>query len=927
VATRKAAPGAREQLAEYRKKRDFSKTAEPSGGSERSAPARGELQFVIQKHAASHLHYDLRLEMDGVMKSWAVPKGPSVDPSVKRLAMQVEDHPIEYNTFEGTIPKGEYGGGTVMLWDQGTYTADGTPPGQVEDELRARYEKGDLKITFFGERMQGSWALVRMKYSRDASSSAKPQWLFIKHRDEFASDSDIVAEHETSVTTGRTMEEIASGKSKVWHSNRGSAAPKASPVKNPKRDAAVAALASALEPMYASIGTDMPGDGWTFEPKYDGIRVIAFVTDADVSLVTRNGKDKSAQFPEVVEALQKIAAKKKKSFVVDGEIVALVDGEPGRFQELQSRMHVQESHLIERHRTSTPSALMLFDILMAGEDVLIREPWSVRRARLVKELGKHASREIRITDSVEGNGEKMLKHARKEGWEGVIAKRTDSAYYPGQRSKSWLKLKIEFRQEFVVGGYTEPRNSRQHIGALLLGYFDGDRLIYVGHTGGGFTGEGLADMYRKLHPLEQDASPFEEIPKTNERAHWVRPKVVVEVKFSEWTGDGKLRQPIYLGTRDDKKATDVGREGTSMQKKKGARKAADEAPAAKAPARKSKSTARRRIYAQRTLVEESPAPTSRAKKFSPERILEQLNESEERGGGARIEIASRVGVDVTNLSKIFFPKKKLTKGDLMRYYVQVAPYVLPVMEDRPLVLKRFPNGVDAPAFFQQNAGEPPPGVRTETIHTQGGSTNLRIVGGDLATLLYTVQLGAISVDPWHARVQSLDFADYSIIDLDPGPRAPFSRVVEVARWVKETMDSLGLHGAIKTSGSSGLHIYLPLPPNTPNEAATLVAQIVATRVSEEHPRAATIERAVKARSATSVYVDYLQNIIGKTVAGAYSARANPDAMVSTPLEWDELEGDLDPHDFTIETAPARFEKVGDLWSSKLKKKNSLRALV
>lgn len=308
-------------------------------------------------------------------------------------------------------------------------------------------------------------------------------------------------------------------------------------------------------------------------------------------------------------------------------------------------------------------------------------------------------------------------------------------------------------------------------------------------------------------------------------------------------------------------------------------------------------------------------------------IIAQLDEIEERLDGGRLEIARSISVDVTNLTKVFFPENKLTKGDLMRYYATVAPLILPVMIDRPLVLKRFPNGVSGPSFFQQNAGEPPDVVRTETIHTQGGSTNLRIVGGDLATLLYTVQLGSISVDPWHSRVQSLDNADYTIIDLDPGPRAPFKRVVEVARWAKEVMDSLGLHGALKTSGSSGLHIYMPLPPKTPDETATLVAQIVATRVVESHPKVATIERSVKARGAATVYVDYLQNFIGKTVAGAYSARANPDALVSTPLDWDELTDDVDPREFTIETAPRRFAEVGDIWAAQLKKKNSLRALV
>jgi bifunctional non-homologous end joining protein LigD len=921
---------ARSQLAEYRRKRDFTRTAEPSG--DHTAPEAGRLRFVIQKHAASHLHFDLRLELDGVMKSWAVPKGPSTDPSVKRLAMQVEDHPIDYNTFEGTIPQGEYGGGTVMLWDNGTYTADGVDPDQAEDEIRERYAKGDLKITFFGERMQGSWALVRMKYNRDGSSpSAKPQWLFIKHRDEYASTDDIVADNITSVESGRTMDEIATGKSKVWHSNRTEkrATPprkKASPTKkkSASRSAAITEIARTLEPMYASVGQTIPDGGWTFEPKYDGVRVLAFATPGDVRLITRNGKDKAAQFPEIVDALSQLCTKKKKAYVLDGEIVALIDGEPGRFQELQSRMHVKETTIIARHRSSSPAALILFDIIAADDDVLIKEPWTKRRARLLREIGKSATNQIRVTESIEGSGEKMLALARRQGWEGIIAKKMDSLYEPGHRSRHWLKLKIEFRQEFVVGGFTEPRNSRQHIGALLLGYYDGDRFIYVGHTGGGFTGAGLAEMHRKLAPFEIPKSPFVETPKTNERAHWVKPKVVVEVKFSEWTGDGKLRQPIYLGTRDDKKASEVGRESSSMQKK-GKPVKETEKPARAAA---SKSKARRRIYAKRTV--EGEASSSRAgKSVKTDRIVDQLNQIQDEGGSGRLEISRDVSIDVSNLGKVFFPKKKLTKGDLLRYYATVAPYVLPVMADRPLVLKRFPNGVSdtAKAFFQQNAGDVPDSVRTETIHTQGGSTNVRIVGGDLATLLYTIQLGAISVDPWHSRIQSLDHADYTIIDLDPGPRAPFARVVEVARWAKEVMDSLGLHGALKTSGSSGLHIYIPLPPDTPNEAATLVAQIVATRVSEEHPKVATIERFVKARGAAQVYVDYLQNFIGKTVAGAYSVRANQDAMVSAPLEWDELTDDLDPREFTLETAPQRFAEVGDIWARQLKKKNSLRALV
>ena len=890
----------RAQLAEYRRKRDFGRTQEPSGKTTSSPTRSGRLRFVVQKHAASHLHFDLRLEVDGVMKSWAVPKGLSLDPSVKRLAMQVEDHPMDYNAFEGTIPKDEYGGGTVMLWDQGTYSADtAASHDEEEDAIREGLRRGDLKITFHGERLHGSFALVRMKFARNSSSSSKPQWLLIKHRDEFATDKDVVAENMTSVESDRTMDEIASGKSKVWESNR--------------------------EPMYASIGTEIPGEGWTFEPKYDGIRVLAYATPVDVKLITRNGKDKAAQFPEIVAALKKLASQTKRSLVLDGEIVALIDGEPARFQELQSRMHVKESQIIQRLSAATPAALILFDILVDSDDVLIGESWTKRRARLLKRVGKRTSTHLRVTESIEGDGRKMLEKARRQGWEGIIAKRMDSRYESGKRTRSWFKLKIEFREEFVVGGYTEPRNTREHIGALLLGYFDGGRFIYVGHTGGGFTRQALNDMYKRLKPLERKTSPFEETPKTNEKAHWVKPEVVVEVKFSEWTADRRLRQPIFVGLRDDKDAKDVEIEAPSVQRKPirggtvAKRQARPNVPARAKGAAKSSTSKAGRSRSGSVKTHEKVDKTG---------IMRQLSAVEEGGRDGTLDFGHGKTLKVSNLDKIFFPKKKYTKGDVMQYYARIADFILPTIQDRPVVLKRFPNGINGESFYQQKASEnTPPDIRVEVIKTEGGERQPRIIGGDLLTLLYTIQLGAISVDPWHSRVQALEYADYTIIDLDPGPRASFARVVQVARWAKEVIDGFGLHAAIKTSGSTGLHIYLPLPPKTLNEAATIVAQMIATKVAEAHPKEATIERFVKARGAATVYIDYLQNIQGKTVAGAYCIRAKPEATVSTPLKWTELTDDLDPRDFHLGNAAERFEQVGDIWNKAMRKINSLRALV
>jgi bifunctional non-homologous end joining protein LigD len=920
---------ARAQLTEYRRKRDFGRTQEPSG-EVTSAPARpGRLRFVIQKHAARQLHFDLRLELDGVMKSWAVPKGPSLDPSVKRLAMQVEDHPIDYNTFEGTIPQGEYGGGTVMLWDRGTYSADtATSPDKEDDTIREGLRRGDLKITFYGERLHGSYALIRMKFARDGSSSSKPQWLLIKHRDEFASSGDVVAANMTSVDTNRTMEEITSGKSKVWNSNRERKKAGVT-LSQPKKVGTASSHPKlsfkSLEPMYASIGTEIPGKGWTFEPKYDGIRVLAFATPTEVKLITRNGKDKAEQFPEIVSALKKLASRTKRAMVLDGEIVALVDGEPARFQELQSRINVKQSQLIARYSAATPAALILFDILMDGDDVLIGEPWTERRARLLTRAGKRTSTYLRVTESVEGDGKKMLEKARRQGWEGIMAKRMDSRYEPGKRTKSWLKLKIEFREEFVVGGYTEPRNSREKIGALLLGYFDGDRFIYVGATGGGFTRQSLNDMYKRLKPLERKTSSFEETPKTSEKAHWVKPEVVVEVKFSEWTADRRLRQPIFVGVRDDKAAKDVEIEPPSVQ-----RKTIRGDVIAKRQARLNV-PARAKVATQTLAPKDRP---SRAKSVKPlervdkKAIMGQLSAIEDAGGDGTLDFGGGKTLKISNLDKVFFPKEKYTKGDVMRYYTRIEDFILPTIRDRPLVLKRFPNGIDGESFYQQNASETtPPEVRVEVIEAAGGEKQRRFVGGNLLTLLYTIQLGAISVDPWHSRVGSLEYADYTIIDLDPGPRANFARVVQIARWAKEVIDGFGLHAAIKTSGATGLHIYLPLPPKTPNEAATLVAQMIATKVADAHPKEATIERSVKARGAATVYVDYLQNIQGKTVAGPYCVRAKPGATVSTPLKWTELRDDLDPHDFHLGNAAERFEKIGDIWNEAMRKKNSLRALI
>ncbi len=682
-----------------------------------------------------------------------------------------------------------------------------------------------------------------------------------------------------------------------------------------------------LEPMYASVGHGVPdGDDWTFEPKYDGVRVLGFATADAARLMTRNDNDKAAQFPEVVDALRTLSAALGRPFVLDGEIVAVVHGQPARFQQLQGRMHTADASTIAALRARAPAALIAFDLLLDGDDVLLDEPWSARRARLERLLAKNRAPQLILAESEVADATVMMKRARAGRWEGVMAKRTDAAYEPGVRVRHWQKLKIEHRQEFVVGGFTEPRRGRQHFGALLIGYFDdAGRLKSAGHVGGGFSRDALADMARRLAPLERDSSPFADPIETNEPAHWVEPEVVVEVKFNQWTEDGRLRQPIFVGVRDDKEARAVGREAESVQGATAAASRRTEQAAAKKSVPGGKATAAKQVAATKKVAALKKPAAPRKSRVSP--VVGELRRIEESGGSGTARFGRGLTLDVSNLDKVYFPAAGYTKGDVMRYYATVRNYVLPVIADRPLVLRRFPNGIDGKAFYQHRATRVPDGVRTEPVALGDDAEAVPfLIGGDLATLLYTVQLGAISVDPWHGRIDDVHAADYAILDLDPGPRASFARVVEVARAVRTVLDDLGLRAALKTSGATGLHIHVPLARGTSAETALILGQLVATRVAVAQPKIATIERKVAARARDAVYVDYLQNIPGKTVAGAYSVRARAGATVSTPLAWDELTDSLDPAVFTIETVPERLEQVGDLWRAVMRKRNSKRVL-
>ena len=619
-----------------------------------------------------------------------------------------------------------------------------------------------------------------------------------------------------------------------------------------------------------------------YEPKYDGIRAIVEVTPAGkrggpatVVIWSRLGNDKTAQFPEIAAALSRWAGARGRAAVLDGEIVALAaDGEPAGFQRLQERMHLAGDRDVARAVVETPSALVVFDIVRDGDDDLRESPLRDRRRRLLAALERGADHVVRIARQIEGDGRALMAEAQARGWEGLVAKDARSPYRPGRRSLEWRKLKLLKRQELVVGGYTEPRGSRAGFGALLLGLPQPDgRLRYAGHAGGGFSDKELARVARLLRAREIAACPFVAKPPTNERPHWVRPELVAEVKFAAWTADGVLREPVYLGLREDVSSKDVRREDVAV-------------------------TGR-----QRGGVRLETAETAK--------LIATLDGF---GKGGRIALPGGTVIELGNLDKPMWPKLGLTKRDLFRYYIQVSPYLLPVVEDRPLVMRRFPDGVDGPAFYQHRGPDKPPkGVRVESF--EGDDVPSQFVGGSLATLLHMAQLASISQDPWFSRASSTHEMDFAAIDLDPMDAAPFATVRDVARWVHDELDALGVTGYPKTSGASGLHIYLPMRPGTPYEAGMLFCRIVAELVAAKHPEAATVERVVKKRDPKTVYVDYLQNIEGKTLACAYSARASDYAGASTPVAWDEIGDRLDPRAFTIRTLPERLREVGDLWAA------------
>lgn len=807
-------------LREYIKKRRFKETPEPRNG--KSFPHK-KLRFVVQEHDATRLHYDFRLELNGVLKSWAVPKGPSLDPHEHHLAVQTEDHPFDYRNFEGVIPKGNYGAGNVIIWDEGWYEAR-TDTNDSEKELQKELKKGHLTFVLHGKKLKGEFALIKMH-------SDKKAWLLVKKDDKYATNRDITRE-DMSVKTHRKVTELNDTGSLELIK------------KAPKK-----ARPWQVKPMLCTL-TDEPFDreNWLFEVKWDGYRAIGSKHKDSVELYSRNHLDFTQKYPPVAEALRTL----KHDVILDGEIVMTdSDGVP-HFEWLQNYAKSQASskgHL----------QYQVFDILWCDGHDLRDLPLHERKAILKAIIPTENL--IRYSDHVENNGLALFKEMRHRGLEGMVAKHADSPYNEGLRGNNWLKVKTHLRQEVVIGGYTEPRGSRKYLGALIVGVYTNEgEFVYTGHSGGGIPDKARKQLHDMLMKLERKSSPFLIEPKPNAPVHWVTPKVVCEMSFSEWTSDGYMRHPQFEGLREDKASINV----------------------------------RREVPKHRT--------------------------------PAKPPISTKVPFDLTHPDKVFFPKYRYTKGDLFHYYESVADYILPYLKDRPLSLNRMPDGITGMSFFQKNNEHLPDWVPHADIFSDSNNDTLRwIVGGNLNTLLYVVQLGSIEINPWNSRVNHLEKPDWIVIDLDPH-KVPFEKLIEIARTVKTVCDEWRIPTYPKTSGKSGLHIYIPLSAVYTFEQGKNLAHLIALEVHSRQPGITSVERNPEKRK-SQLYLDFLQNREGQTLAAPYSVRPTQDATVSTPLHWDEVKPGLKPTDFTIQTIGKRLNRVGDLWKPVLGKGINLQKVL
>ncbi|MEO6611688.1 MAG: DNA ligase D [Chitinophagaceae bacterium] len=790
-------------LLTYNKKRDFKQTAEPAG----KKTGANKFRFVVQRHQASHLHYDFRLELGGVLKSWAVPKGPSLNPATKRLAVMVEDHPVDYITFKGTIPAGNYGAGKVEIWDNGNFEAVNAAHEPVsEKEALQAIKKGEIKFLLKGKKLKGEFVLVRLK-------NEEKNWLLIKHKDAYAVNKIYNAEDQTGngKASSATVASIRHGKAKK--------------------------VQRFIKPMLASVTkTPFDDDEWLFEIKWDGYRAIAEIEKGTTKFYSRNGIDFSERFPSIANTLKKI----KYNVILDGEIVLLNEKNLPDFQKLQD----YENHL------NYPLVFYVFDILQLDGKNMENLPLTDRKKILKKMAGKNSI--IRYCDHIDGKGISFFEKAKEQGLEGIIAKKKESAYAEGYRSKEWLKIKNVQSTEVVIVGYTAPKGERKEFGSLVLANKKGKQWEYRGHVGTGFPAKLLSSLRKQMKALETEQSPFKSKVPLNGDVTWLRPKLVADIAYTEITRDKIFRHPVFLRLREEKDRDDLNEE----------------------------------------VVEE---------------ITDPKKNDEMKAG--------KFMVPVSNRHKIFWPDEGFTKGDVLDYYDKMADFILPYLKGRPLSLKRNPNGIRDEGFYHKDAGENAPGY-ADVFKVKSESSNKiidYIVCNNKATLLYLANLGCIEMNPWNSTTKYPDKPTWIVIDIDPSKKNTFTEVVDTALATKMILDKAGVKGYCKTSGASGLHVYIPLKNKYDYTTAKDFAHIIASLVQEQLPKNTTLERSLSKRG-DRIYIDYLQNRSGQTLASAYSLRPVPGAAASAPLEWKEVNHRLHPSQFTIQNLFERASKKGDLFS-------------
>ena len=813
-------------LEEYRKKRNFEATTEPEGGIENPS---GKLQFVVQRHAATHLHYDFRLEFGGVLKSWAIPKGPSMDPADRRLAVHVEDHPVSYGSFEGEIPKGNYGAGMVEIWDKGWYEPDEIPENADHDQwMQQQLTSGSIKIILHGEKLKGGFALVKIKGKDDEDN-----WLLIKHKDEFVIP-DYSAEDFTDVDS--LVTQYLNEKKNKKNKKSATKSTENPPLKAYRNFAPAFSGATKLKefikPMLASTAEKpFDSDEWIFEIKWDGYRAIADLRK-DVQLYSRNGLPYRNGFFNIISELRQ----QEHQMVLDGEIVAYDKSGKPSFQSLQN---VGNSEVSLKYQ--------VFDLLWLNghstENLTLLERKELLKEALVE------TRHIQFHDHVENEGKAFFEQIKSMDLEGMIAKKKSSVYVRGTRSENWLKIKNHLTDEVFICGYTAPKGERPFFGSLIAGCEENGKLLFCGHVGTGFDDATLQFLYETMQPYVQKTCPFEEIPATNDVPTWLKPVLIAEIKHAGKTKDQIFRHPVYMGLRKD-------------------------------------------------LMEENlPQPKVQTKK------------------------AGNIPFPISNPEKVYFPESGITKMQIAEYYYSISEYILPHLQNRPQSMNRFPDGITGMNFYQKDAPEHAmDDVLTTRIYSDSTSRYIDyIICNDARTMSYMNNLGCIDFNVWPSTVFRLDHPDYLMLDLDPSEKNSFDDVREVSLAIKSVLDKLQITGYCKTSGSRGMHIFIPLNGKYDYEQTKNFAHLLMQQVQQLLPDLTTLERSLKKRSKSKIYLDYLQNRRGQTLASVYSVRPKAGATVSMPLEWHELEKPLHPAEFNLLNAAERIKVKGDLFKPVLGK--------